>query len=98
MLEAKRQKSGPFSIGKISEAANAHETLRKQVQHKATQELFCLECLELFPVAMGTVPPAKGDQAIRKRNQAVIGNGHAMGIAAEIAERTCSGPLKGRLQ
>ncbi len=35
---------------------------------------------------MSGVTPTESDFAIRKRNQAMVGEGHAMGIAAQILE------------
>ena len=35
---------------------------------------------------MGPVPPAKGNLSIRERDQAMVGDGDSMSIAAEIAE------------
>ena len=95
-LETKRQKRGPVPIGKISEVPDAHETLREQVKQKAAQELICRERHGLFSVAMRAVSPAKCDLSVGKGNQAVVGNGHSMGVAAEISEhifRAAEGPF-----
>ena len=35
---------------------------------------------------MGRIAPAKGDLAIGKGHQAMVGDGHAMGVAAQILE------------
>ena len=73
-------------IGKISEVPDAHETFREQVKQETTQELICRECHLALYVPMRAVSPAECDISIRKRNQAMVGNGHSMCIAAEIAE------------
>ena len=96
VLETKRQERGPAPIGEISEVPDAHETLREQVEQKTTQKVICLECHGLFPVSMGAVPPAKCHISIGKGDQALVGNGHAMCVAAEIAEnifRTAEWPF-----
>ena len=35
---------------------------------------------------MSGVPPAEGDLPLRKRDQTMVGDGHAMGVAAQILE------------
>lgn len=95
-LETKWQKSGSPPIGKKAEVSDADETLWQQVQQETTQELICRERHRPLSVAVGAVSPAEGDVAIRKGNQAMVGNGHSMGIAAEIAEnifRAAEGPF-----
>ncbi len=84
-LETKRQKRGPVPIGEVSKVPDAHETLREEVKQKAA-ELICLERHGKFPIAMRAVPPAEDDLSVGKGNQAVIGDRHSMGVAAEIAE------------
>ncbi len=59
-------------------------------------EFICLECHGLFSVAMRPVSPAKCDLPVRKGNQAAIGNGYSMCVAAKIAEnifRAAEGPF-----
>jgi len=43
------------------------------------------------------VPPAKGDLSLRKRDQAMVGDGHAVRIAAQILEYVF-GATKGRFR
>ncbi len=95
-LETKRQKRAPVPVGKIPEVPDADETLREEVKEEATQELVCLERHGKFPIAMRAVPPAEDDLSLGKGNQAVIGDRHSMGVAAEIAEnifRATEGPF-----
>ena len=73
-------------IGKISEVADAYEALREQVEQETTQELFSWEFHLAFYVSMGAISPAECDIPIPKRNQAMVGNGHSMRVAAEISE------------
>ena len=75
-----------MSIGEESEVADAHEPFRKHVKQKTAQELLCGQCHIALNVSMGTVSPTEGDLSIRKRDQPVVGNGHSMGVAAEIFE------------
>ncbi len=85
-LETKGQKSGAPPMGKKTKVSDAHKPLGQQVQQKTTQELIGRERHRPFPVAVSAVSPAEGDVAIGKGNQAMIGNGHSMGIAAQVAE------------
>ena len=48
-------------------------------------------------VAVSGIAPMKGDLAIGKGDQAVVGDGHAMGVAAEIVQHI-GGATEGRLQ
>lgn len=85
-LGTKRQQSSPAAIGKEAEVSDAHETLGKQVEQKTPQELSCRKCHFAFYVSMGAVSPSECDIAIGKRNQAMVGDGHSMSVAAEIAK------------
>ena len=73
-------------IGEESEVADAHETFREQVKQKAAQELLCGQCHIALHVSMRTVSPAEGNLSILERDQAMVGNGHSMCVAAEIFE------------
>src|SRR5260370_23339910 len=85
-LKAKRQASGRPPVGKKTEMANAYEAVRKQVQQEATEEFIeCERHLPLF-VLVGGVPPAKGDFLVGEGEQAVVGDGYAMSVAAQITK------------
>src|ERR1700682_2449374 len=85
-LKAKRQASGPPPVGQKTEMANAYEAVWKQVQQKATEEF--IECERHPPlfVLVGGVPPAKGDFLVGEEEQAVVGDGYAMSVAAQITK------------
>ncbi len=85
-LETKWQQSRPPPIGKEAEASDADETLGKQVEQETPQELIYRKCHRLLVVAVRAVSPEECDVSVDKRDQAMVGNGHSMGIAAEIAE------------
>ena len=46
---------------------------------------------------MSGVPPAEGDLPLRKRDQTMVGDGHAMGVAAKILEHIF-GATEGRFR
>ncbi|HET7442998.1 MAG TPA: hypothetical protein VFJ47_16975 [Terriglobales bacterium] len=85
-LKAKRENRGAPPIGEKAEMPDAYETFWEQVQKKAFQELIDGKRLQLLFVVVGGIAPAKGDLAISEADQAVIGDGHAVGIAAEILQ------------
>jgi hypothetical protein len=85
-LPAKRQQSGALAVGEEAEVADADEAFRKQVQQEATQELIQRQGHQFLLIVMSRVPPTKGDLAIGQRDEAMVGDGHAMGVTAEILE------------
>ncbi len=46
---------------------------------------------------MSRISPAEGDLIVSKRNQAMVGDGHAMGVAAQILEHVF-GATEGRFR
>jgi hypothetical protein len=82
-LKAERQKGGASAVGQEAEMSNTHEALRKVVQQKTDQEFIDGQGQEFLFVAVSGIAPTKGDLAIGKGDQAVVGDGHAMGVAAD---------------
>jgi len=82
-------------VGQKAKVANAHEARRKHVEQEATQELFDRQGHQTLLVAVRGVSPAKGDLVPREGDQAVIGDGHAVGVAAEVTENVF-GATEGR--
>ena len=76
-------------VGKESKLANANEGVWKNMLHEAPQELGCRERHETLLVSACIILPAESDLFPIQRNQPVIADGHAMGIAAQIAENRC---------
>ena len=66
--------------------ADANEASGEHVQKEAPQELGGSKCHLALLAAVGVILPAKGDALLVEGQQAMIGNGHAMGVAAEIAQ------------
>ena len=65
---------------------DADEARGKHVEQEAAQELLHRQGHQTLLVTMRGVSPAKGDLAALEGDQAVIGDGHAVGVAAEITE------------
>ena len=74
-------------VGEEAEVADAHEVAREQVQEEAAQELVDRQSQKLLLVGMCGVTPAKRNAALLKSNEPEVGNGDAMRVAAEIAQR-----------
>src|SRR2546422_10014217 len=74
-------------VGEESEVADAHKTARQQVEKEAAKELFDRQGHEPFLVAVSGVAPAKGYVALGESNQSAVGNGNAVGVGTEIAQR-----------
>ena len=73
---------------------DAYEALRKQMEQEAAQELVGQRG-EL--VLVGGIAPAEGHLAIGKGDQPMVGDGHAMGVAAQIVKHVL-GATEGAFQ
>ncbi len=68
------------------------EAIRKQVQQEATEEFIERESHQALFVLVNGVAPAEGDLLLGKRDQAMVGDGHAMGVTAQITEHMLWAP------
>ncbi len=66
--------------------ADTDEALGEQMQQEAAQELIERYGHQFLFIVVSRVAPTKGDLAIGQRDQSMIGDGHAMSVAAEILE------------
>jgi len=64
------------------------------VQEEAPQELSGGKSHLALLAAVGVILPAKGDALLLEGQQAMIGDGHAMGVGAQIAQHL-HGPTEG---
>jgi hypothetical protein len=85
-LKAARQRSSAAAIGQKAEVSDAHETLWEQMQQEAAQKLIDRKSHPPLLVVVSGVAPVESDLAIRKGNQAMVGDGYAMRVAAQILE------------
>ena len=65
---------------------DAHEAFRQHLQEEATQELGSDKGHGALLATAGVILPAESHTLLFEGQQAVIGNRHAMGVAAEIAQ------------
>ena len=75
--------------------ADAHESSGKHVEEKAPQELLHRQGQEALLVSVRGVSPAKGDLVTHQRDETMVGDGHAVSVAAEITENVL-GATEGR--
>ena len=90
MLEQARTERKEFCsppVSKKSEVADAHEAAWQQVEKEAVQELFDRQSHDPLLVAVGGVAPAKSYVALGESNQPAVGNGNAVSVGTEIAQR-----------
>jgi hypothetical protein len=82
-------------VGQKAEVADTHEAGGKHVEQEAAQELLDRKGHQTLLVAVRGVSPAKGDLVALEGDQAVIGDRHAVSVAAEITENVL-GATEGR--
>src|SRR6516162_3579952 len=56
------------------------------MQQETAQELVDRERQQFLFVVVGGIAPTKANLSVSERDQAMVGDGHAMGITAQIAE------------
>src|SRR5260370_26789486 len=86
-LEAEWQQRSASSIGEEAVGTNAHEAARQQMEQEAAEELVDRQRQQALLVGMGGVSPAEGDVALLQADQYAVGDGDAVSVAAEIAQR-----------
>ena len=87
---------GAPAIGQETERANANKAAGQDVEQETAQELLRTEGHDSFLISVGIILPAESNLIMLESNEAVVGDGHAMGVAGEIAEhmmRTTEGWL-----
>ena len=95
-LSAEGEFGVAVAAGEQTEMAYAMESGRQDMQQKATDKLRGGQCHRLEAVLLAIVLPAEADEAVLDGQDAVVGEGHAVGVAAEVVEHT-GGSVEGRL-
>ena len=85
-LKTEWQVGGTFAIGQEAEVSDAHEPFGEQMQQEAAQELIDRKRQRPLFIVVGGIAPTKRYRSVSKRDQAMVGDGHAMGITAQITE------------
>ena len=76
--------------------ADAHETPGQNVEEETAQELRSVEGHDTLLAAVGIIAPAEADVLAVEGGEAVVADGHAVGVTAEIAQ-DMFGAAEGRL-
>ena len=74
------------AIGEQAVMADADETQGEHVEEEAAQELDCVDGHDALLAAVRIVAPAEADLLAVEGRQAMVADGHAVGIAAEVAQ------------
>ena len=85
-----------LSVGEKAVVADAHEAFGEDVKEKAADELPGVENHGGLLVPVSVVLPAKGDVAVVDGEEALVGDGDAVGVASEVLEHW-QGAAVGRL-
>ena len=85
-MKAKWQERGASAVGKEAKVPDTHEPFGEQVQEESAQEFIQRESQQLLFVVVSGIAPTKSDLAVHKRDQAMVGDSHAVGVAAQILE------------
>src|SRR5260370_28299937 len=62
------------------------KAVRQGVQQEAANELVALKCHDLRLAVMAIIVPAEGNRGIGHAEEAGVGDGDAVGVAAEIGQ------------
>ena len=76
------------SVGEKAEVADAHEPVGQDVEQEAADKLVGVEDQGLFPIAVFAISVAQSDMVLIDGKDAIIGERHAVGVAAEIIENS----------
>ena len=90
------QRPGFVPVGEEAVVPETHEAAGEHMPEEAADTFVGVECHGLSPIALTTVPVGKADPPIADIKDAVIRDGHTMGIAADIVQdmrRACEGCL-----
>ena len=71
-------------VGQETEVAHAVEAVRRDVQHQTPKEFHGIKCHGAQAVAALVILVAEDHLAVLQRDEPVVGDGHAMGIAGEV--------------
>jgi len=82
-------------VGQEAEGADANKAAGQHMQQEAAQELWRLDGHHSLVIAMGIISPAESDLVVGEGDQAMVGDGDAMGVAGEIAEDMMRAPERG---
>ena len=80
---AEREVGGAAGVGEEAEVPDAMEAVRERVQEKAADELVGCELHDLDGAVLAIVLPGERDMVVFDRDEAAVGDGDPVGVAAE---------------
>jgi hypothetical protein len=80
------QESGAPPIGEEPKRADADQAAGQDVEQEAAQELLRIERHHSLLVPVGIILPTESNLVMFESHEAVVGDGHAMGVAGEITQ------------
>ena len=95
-LSAKGEVLLPASVGQKAVVADAHESMREDVEKKTTDEFPGGKAHLPLHAAMGVILPGEGHVIAFQAHKALVGDGDAMRVAGEVSENLLRS-TKGRL-
>ena len=84
------------AVGEQAIAVDAHEAFWQYIQEKAAEEVHGVEGHDALLAAVGIIAPEEADALPVEGGDAVIADGHAVGVAAEVTQNMF-GAAEGRL-
>jgi hypothetical protein len=93
---ASQQGCSSSAVGQEAGVADANQPLRQHVDQEPPQELIGRNGHHLLLAAVGVVLPAEGDAIFLAGDEAMVGDGDAVGVAGEVVEDML-GAAEGRL-
>jgi len=85
-LLRQRDQFAAAAAGKVTVMANTHETAGQDVKQETAEKLIRRKGHEALLVVVSRVSEAERDLVIVEGDQAVVRDGDAMGVSAEVAE------------
>lgn len=83
---AEGEVASAVTIGQQAVVPNAREAVRKDVEEEAAKELRRVESHDLLVIGVAIVLPPEGDRTVVEGEDAAIGEGDAVGVAAEVGQ------------
>src|ERR1700686_823437 len=75
-----------MAVAEEAEVTDAVKPVRQHMDQEAADELVSRESHGLLTVVIAIILPSKADLAVVHGNQAIVGDGDTVGIAADIIE------------
>ena len=74
------------SVGQKAEVTNTHEAVGQDVEQEAADKFLGLQRYRLFAIAVSSISIAQGDFSVLDLENTIVGERHAVGVAAEVVE------------